>query len=438
MAPQTDIMEQIICRSHYGRPESIGLDCKLEAIQTELAVVQEVRAALGQIPGILLALPYGVMADHYGRKAVFLLFLLGLVLSDTLVKLIYLFPGVLPLRLVWACPFLNIIGGGSQVGDFVICTIIADVVPSQERVGAFLKLAAIDLAAQIVATPLAAVMMRYSSWYPLALSSLLFVFGAFLATRLPETRPQFYKAVSLQEPEDSSECCDQTEGRSLLGEYRKFFGSMRSISTGSVTVLLFVFFMACFGTQSMQLLLQYASKKFSWDYSKASLLMTLRSIFHLALATVLMPLADAYIAQQRGLDALDKDTKLSQISGGLLFAGHLLLFLANNPTVLVSGLITTALGSSFLITLRSTLTSLVPATSVGALYAAVSIAHGLGIMVAGPLIALIFHWGMVIGNGWLGLPFLVTSLLHLLALMVMTCSTRMSGYRALLPNDRAE
>jgi len=59
MAPRTEILEQILCRGYYekrgfGRalaPSASSFDCKAEAIQTELAMIQGWADAFGQLPG---------------------------------------------------------------------------------------------------------------------------------------------------------------------------------------------------------------------------------------------------------------------------------------------------------------------------------------------------------------------------------------------------
>lgn len=136
-----------------------------------------------------------------------------------------------------------------------------------------MKLTVMELAAQIVAAPLAAAMMRYSSWYPLALSSLLLVFGAFLAIRLPDTRPPGLDTSVSMEPDD--EYYHEREDKFLFGGYRKYLSSMGSIWTGSIVLLLLVFFGASFGTQTLQQqLLQYTSKKFRLGYRKVGGLAT--------------------------------------------------------------------------------------------------------------------------------------------------------------------
>jgi len=104
----------------------------------------------------------------------------------------------------------------------------------------------------------------------------------------------------------------------------------------------------------------------------------------------------------------------------LLFLGFLVLGLSNHPLGLIVGVITVALGSSFLVTLRSAMTLLVPPSSVATLYTAATVAHGVAGLVAGPVLATTFHWGMVLGEGWLGLPFLLAALLHLIALLVLS------------------
>lgn len=138
-----------------------------------------------------------------------------------------------------------------------------------------------DLIAQIAATPTAAAMMRQNLWYPLVLSSFLLVSIALLSLRLPDTRPGVLYGLLSGGDDEELETSEpryrhQTGKQPLLKEYRRFFASMKLMSTGPIVVLLFVFSLACFGTQSLQLILQYASKKFEWDYAQVSLCSLLR------------------------------------------------------------------------------------------------------------------------------------------------------------------
>ena len=48
------------------------------------------------------------------------------------------------------------------------------------------------------------------------------------------------------------------------------------------------FFLANIGRQALQLIIQYASKRFSWSFARASLLTTLKGIINLMVLLVLL------------------------------------------------------------------------------------------------------------------------------------------------------
>jgi len=89
-APLMRILEAIICRSYYESTTPIGIDlsipipegkCKIPFVQSELAMLRGWDGTFSCIPGILVAVPFGMVADKYGRKPVLLLALLGVILG---------------------------------------------------------------------------------------------------------------------------------------------------------------------------------------------------------------------------------------------------------------------------------------------------------------------------------------------------------------------
>lgn len=118
VAPQLDIFEGIICRQYYtmlgDSTASDQLDrekCKIEPVQSELALINGWTDTFQTIPGrsfwivdsgapciiheshmfltgILLALPYGALADRIGRKPVLLLGMAGCLLGETWVRFV--------------------------------------------------------------------------------------------------------------------------------------------------------------------------------------------------------------------------------------------------------------------------------------------------------------------------------------------------------------
>ena len=100
LAPETAILEQIICRNQgvlpveadparIGTLQGIGSDpCKSEAVQAELALVQGYKDTFEVLPSILLSLPYGVLSDHWGRKPVLYLGIVGILLGELWIRLV--------------------------------------------------------------------------------------------------------------------------------------------------------------------------------------------------------------------------------------------------------------------------------------------------------------------------------------------------------------
>jgi MFS family permease len=83
-------MEDILCRRHYESTAPLGTHitlpipeqhCKIPAVQGPLAMLKGWDVAFSSIPGLLLAVPYGYVADKYGRKIVLILGALGVTLS---------------------------------------------------------------------------------------------------------------------------------------------------------------------------------------------------------------------------------------------------------------------------------------------------------------------------------------------------------------------
>lgn len=82
--------------------------------------------------GLLLAVPYGMLADKKGRK-----FVVGLTVGAAFAcyawsfAILYLY-NTLPFGLIYTFPLLLWIGGGSFVAGSIITAIAAEVVPIDE------------------------------------------------------------------------------------------------------------------------------------------------------------------------------------------------------------------------------------------------------------------------------------------------------------------
>lgn len=91
IAPLTAVYERIICdRLADG---DANYNCKAAPVQSQLASLKAWKEAISQIPCVLLAVPFGVLADRIGKKPLLMLFFLGAGLADVWIKAICNAPG---------------------------------------------------------------------------------------------------------------------------------------------------------------------------------------------------------------------------------------------------------------------------------------------------------------------------------------------------------
>lgn len=88
-----ELLEGAICRRIHGTPPYARAGdhenpCKDTDVQSELSFIMGWDMSIGLLPGLLLAVPYGAVADKYGRIIVVGLSLLGVTLSAGLVFLV--------------------------------------------------------------------------------------------------------------------------------------------------------------------------------------------------------------------------------------------------------------------------------------------------------------------------------------------------------------
>ena len=83
-APQLRLFESIICQQYYrdldALPDGSGIPeqmCKAGPVQAALAELVGWQSFFDNIPGLLLALPYGILADRYGRRLVMTMSFVG-------------------------------------------------------------------------------------------------------------------------------------------------------------------------------------------------------------------------------------------------------------------------------------------------------------------------------------------------------------------------
>ncbi|GAM86191.1 hypothetical protein ANO11243_042030 [Dothideomycetidae sp. 11243] len=146
--PEIRLLEMAICRDFYRKhdPSVIGppplsyVDeklCKSHDLQARLAYTRALRSLLRTIPGLVLVLPYGYLADRIGRKPVLFLGLLGQVSGYLWTLFVCYFHQAVPTSMVLLSPAFCIIGGGARVVTAILYTMVADVAPEDTKYAGF-------------------------------------------------------------------------------------------------------------------------------------------------------------------------------------------------------------------------------------------------------------------------------------------------------------
>ncbi|KAI4281097.1 MAG: hypothetical protein L6R35_005743 [Caloplaca aegaea] len=90
-APQIEIFEHIICNAYYKSNSAIptanrshwmkatgNSSCVVDAVQSELAILTQIKVTLDMLPSLVLAIPYGSLAETFGRKPIMFMSTIGI------------------------------------------------------------------------------------------------------------------------------------------------------------------------------------------------------------------------------------------------------------------------------------------------------------------------------------------------------------------------
>ncbi|KAK0628244.1 major facilitator superfamily domain-containing protein [Bombardia bombarda] len=439
------VMESIICRDMH--PEVLGAGdsasrrnalflftdtvCKDDKVQSRLATLRGWANTFECIPGMIGAVPYGILSDRWGRKPVLALSMVGVCLSYVFNYAVFLFSGIVPLWLMWFSAVFMFIGGGAPVLTAMLYTFLADVVPVTERATAFFQLGAVFLTAQMIAGPLAGIMMGGNHpWRPLLVGLGMLVLGSLMIPAIPETVQ--LRNVQESRPEEqevndtsSEELDDPKPATSHMANlWRKARDGLAAVqhfilSNQSVSFLMISLIFLIIGRYSSEILLQYARNRYQWDWSEAAYLMTVLGATSLFNLLVIMPAATWLCLDYFRMSASAKDILLARISMTVLVVACLLIAAATNGWLLAVGLVGLGLGSGSPGLIRSVLNTLVEKHHVGMLNTLIGLMENIGLMMAGPILAKCFGVGKSRGGAWLGLPFIAAALFNCVTLLVL-------------------
>ncbi|KAI1781489.1 MFS general substrate transporter [Hypoxylon cercidicola] len=434
LAASTAILQDIVCDKYWDHvhpvPTIIPFEdrCKIEPVQSEVAYINGWKDVFEVLPAITLAVPYGTLADRIGRKKVLLLAIIGCFMNDVWVRLVYWLRDTFPVRAVWLGGLWQLIGAGAATLSSISHVMVADVCPVDQRTTAFSQIQSAHLLAQFLFVPIGGYLVSINPWIPMVMSSIFMIFGFFGALFLiPETLP----SITENSPRDNIPHLDQQNdnAKAGLGLYLHINAQLTTLfrlgrwARKNVRLILVVlcFFAYQLGHQAEgSLLLQYASKRTGWSLGKASYLISLGAGVNLVVHALLIPGLSSFLLHHLRLHEISKDKLIAQISGAFLAIGSSIIFLATSWVGLVAGECLASLGLAFPVPARSVVTSMVPKDHLAALYTAISVLSYAAMVAGGPLLASSFHWGMQLGDFWVGMPFLISAVCFIVALLAVS------------------
>lgn len=358
MTPQTRIYEDIICRRYYAdHPEQstrLGIAfspsthqqqpqsrpdeslCKKPAIQDAVNSLFGWQTFFDGIPGLLLAMYYGSLADTWGRRPVLILSLVGQLLGAAWILLICWIEA--DVRLTWLSSIFSCVGGGNTVFTAAAMMILADAAPDAVRTRIFFYASTCLVVGEMVGPPVGAALMAKDPWIPNMIGFLCMGLATALAFLMNETlvNPASNTAANRPPPE----AAPPRESPSNTGYLPTLARGLKTVLHHATSTLRFVahdrnlillvgaYFTVDFARETLSLLVRYVSVRFSIPLAQASYLLSFRASGHLLASAVLLPVFDALLARKFRAAPMKKDLVMARVSIGFVTTGFAGLVLA--------------------------------------------------------------------------------------------------------------
>ncbi|CAI7568605.1 unnamed protein product [Penicillium glandicola] len=395
-APQLRLLESIVCQHYYKDSESSASEagipghlCKEGPVQAALAELLGWQSFFDNIPGLILALPYGILADKYGRRLIMTLSFVGQFVGMSWV-LVVCWLG-LPIRAIWLSSLFLIVGGGSNVAASVSMMAITDSTPEIKRSQIFMYFNAVVIIAEIISPQIGSLLMKHSLWVPLLLNPICGAISIMLSWYMPETnhyavqgRKGDYTKIPSSPDDEEFPGPPLEELGSIMSLVHSLKDSMRAIfMQKNIALLTLSFLISTFARDSMAFLLQYISTRYSWPIAKTSWLLSFRATAQLLQFLLVLPWIDRTMRKRFKRQPQKKDLYLARISIIAITTGFAVMGIAPVVGLSMFGIAIYTAGSGFGTFARSLISSLMEPTMMGALYSTLALMDTLALALGG-------------------------------------------------------
>lgn len=205
------------------------------------------------------------------------------------------------------------------------------------RASVFFQFNAAFLMADIIASPLSGLIMTRSDWLAMEACTVMLVISLLGTLAMPETMKEPLQAA--EGDDTASPSAGDKPASALVNALHTLKVQLAEVWTfvlGNKRIMLLIMPLCFFvvGGSLVELLLQYATKRYNWSWSRAAYLLTIRSVSTLVLNVAVLPAVSALCLKKFGMSPLSRDFWLSRISGAFVLVGALLIAFSVNPWML--------------------------------------------------------------------------------------------------------
>lgn len=271
----------------------------------------------------------------------------------------------LPLRLTWLSSLFLVIGGGSTVTMAAAMMVVTDATPESNRSKVFFTCQAAFLVAEVIGPALGSIAMQsLGVWPPLLANLVCTCITIALAGAIPETRfLEGAKGTTQSAGETHGTWSESNSLRDSVHEMLDYMKRTLRVMCHNRNVLFLVvsFLVVDFSRQTLSILLQYVSKRYTIPIAKvragtfasafsllprdladmpndqASYLLSYRAMATLITYAAILPALDFVVEKRLGLPAQKKDLQLARFSILVSALGFGILFAAPSLGFVVLG-----------------------------------------------------------------------------------------------------
>ncbi|KAH8425107.1 MFS transporter [Aspergillus melleus] len=339
--PKTQLYESVLCERYYKlkseSPPGLAVEitdrtCKTPEVQEALVSMQAWLKMGENLIALIVAIPFGKLSNTKGRTLVLIIGIFGQFLAETCIVLVCYFHHSVPLELLFISVALRSLGGGLMVMSAIVHAILADVVSEDRRAQAFFYLISTQLACEVIAPLLGSSLMKRSVYTPLLLAFPLQIFSIAVAWGIPNST-RFQKEGDEEDEDGQADSRQENQTESLASRIRSL---ARFIKDQTGVILIGVSFLSSMlAGESLDYLVQYASKKFEWSLAEANYLISFRAIANLVLFLLILPSITRTLTSRHRFSPKDVDLWTSRVSSVFGVLGAVLLGVSPSTTTVI-------------------------------------------------------------------------------------------------------